>query len=258
MTTTDLHARMDGPEGAPVLLLSNSLGTALEVWDGQMDAFTRSFRVLRYDTRGHGRSPVLDGPYKIDDLGRDVVELMDRFAVERASFCGLSLGGLTGMWLASSVPERLDHLVLCCTAERFAPADTWIERARAVRSDGMEAVADVVIDRWFTQGFRSSSADTVDTVRRMLLSTPSEGYARCCEALIEADLSDGLGSIAAPTLVIGGLHDPVSPPDKTRELAAAIPSGRAELLDAAHLANVERPAQFTSAVLDHLTRADVR
>jgi 3-oxoadipate enol-lactonase len=199
-STVPLHHILDGPEGAPVIVLANSLGTTLSMWDDQAPALQTRFRLLRYDHRGHGSSPVPPGPYMIEDLGRDVLALLEQLGIDRVSFCGLSLGGMVGMWLASEVPERIDRLVLCCTAARFAPG-AYDSRAR---TDGVTEIADNVLERWFTPAFRASQRDVVEWARRMLHETPAEGYAGCCEAVRDADLRSRLSDIRAPTLVIAG------------------------------------------------------
>ncbi|HVS06301.1 MAG TPA: alpha/beta fold hydrolase, partial [Candidatus Dormibacteraeota bacterium] len=150
----DLNYSVDGPPGAPVLVLSHALGLSLAQWDPQVAPLSQAFRVVRYDHRGHGGSPVPPGPYTIEELGRDTVNLLDRLGLDRVSFCGLSLGGMVGMWIASAAPERIDRLVLCCTAARMPRPDDFAERARTVRENGMEAIADLAIGRWFTRGFR--------------------------------------------------------------------------------------------------------
>ena len=258
MTTgsaVDLHHLFEGPEDAPVLVLSNSLGTTLRMWDEQAPALSERFRLLRYDHRGHGGSPVPLGPYDIEDLGRDDLVLLDRLEVERFSFCGLSIGGMVGMWLAGEAPERVERLVLCCTSARFAP-ETFDSRARTVRAEGVSAIADAVVERWFTPAFREKRPEIAERARRMLLDTPDEGYASCCEAVRDADLGDRLGAISAPTLVIAGADDPAAPPDQAELIRASIPDASLEVIpDAAHLANVEQPEAITKAILDHLRRS---
>jgi 3-oxoadipate enol-lactonase len=252
-STVDVHHFLEGPEGAPVLVLSNSLGTTLAMWDEQVPALSESFRLLRYDHRGHGGSPVPPGPYRIEGLGRDVLVLLDRLEVERFSFCGLSIGGMVGMWLAGEAPERVERLVLCCTSGRFAP-EAYDSRARTVRADGVGAVADAVLERWFTPAFRASRPDVVEWARRMLLGTPAEGYAGCCEAVRDADLADRLGAIRAPTLVIAGADDPAAPPDQAEFIRDSIPDASLEVIpEAAHLANIEQPEAVTRTILDHLS-----
>jgi 3-oxoadipate enol-lactonase len=256
MTTgsaVEVHHLLEGPEDAPVLVLSNSLGTTLEMWDEQAPALSERFRLLRYDHRGHGGSTVPPGPYKIEDLGRDVLVLLDRLEVERFSFCGLSLGGMVGMWLASEAPELVERLVLCCTSARFAP-DTFDSRARTVRADGVGAIADAVVERWFTPAFREGRPEIAEWARRMLLETPDEGYAGCCEAVRDADLSDTLGTISASALVIAGADDPAAPPDQAESIRDSIPGASLQVVsEAAHLANIEQPEAVTQAILDHLS-----
>jgi 3-oxoadipate enol-lactonase / 4-carboxymuconolactone decarboxylase len=251
-STVPLHHILDGPEGAPVIILANSLGTTLRMWDGQAPKLSSRFRLLRYDHRGHGGSPVSPGPYTIEDLGRDVLALLDRLGIERASFCGLSLGGMVGMWLASEAPERIERLVLCCTLARFAP-EVFDARARMVRAAGVAEIADDVLERWFTPAFRASQGGVVEWARRMLLETPAEGYAGCCEAVRDTDLRRRLGAISAPTLVIAGADDPAAPPEQAKLICDSIPHARLVVIEqAAHLANVEQPKALTSALLDHL------
>jgi 3-oxoadipate enol-lactonase len=249
----EVHHLLEGPEDAPVLVLSNSLGTTLEMWDEQTPVLSERFRLLRYDHRGHGGSTVPPGPYKIEDLGRDVLVLLDRLEVERFSFCGLSLGGMVGMWLASEAPELVERLVLCCTSARFAP-DTFDSRARTVRADGVGAIADAVVERWFTPAFREGRPEIAEWARRMLLEMPDEGYAGCCEAVRDADLSDTLGTISASALVIAGADDPAAPPDQAESIRDSIPGASLQVVsEAAHLANIEQPEAVTQAILDHLS-----
>ena len=251
--TVALHHLPEGPEDAPVLVMANSLGTTLHVWDEQAPALRESFRLLRYDHRGHGGSPVPPGPYKMEDLGRDVLALLDRSGIERFSFCGLSIGGVVGMWLASEAPERVERLVLCCTSARFEPPEAWTERAETVRAKGVGAIADAVLGRWFTPPFRESRPDVVEWADRMLRSTPAEGYAGCCEALRDADMRERLGGIRAPTLVIAGADDPAAPVDRAELIRDSISGARLEVIpQAAHIANVEQPEAVTRAILDHL------
>lgn len=251
--TVRVHHRLEGPEDAPLVVLSNSLGTTHAMWDRQAEALSARFRVLRYDTRGHGDSPVPPGPYSMADLGGDVIELLDGLGLERASFCGLSIGGMTGLWLAVNAPERLDRLVLCSTTAHLPPRDAWLERAALVRAEGTAAVADSVLGRWFTPGFAEHEPAAVGRVREMLLSTPAEGYAACCEAIAEHDLRAELGGITAPTLVIAGEDDPATPPEHGRRLEGGIPGARLLVVpDARHLANVEQPEAITRAIDGHL------
>jgi 3-oxoadipate enol-lactonase / 4-carboxymuconolactone decarboxylase len=250
--TLELYHLLEGPEDAPALVLANSLGTTLRVWDDQAPALQAHFRLLRYDHRGHGDSPAPPGPYEIEDLGRDLLVLLDRLEIERVSFCGISIGGMVGMWLASESPERVERLVLCCTSARLAP-DTYDSRARTVRADGVGAIADKVLERWFTPAFRERRPETVEWAGRMLRATPAEGYAGCCEAIRDMDLRNRLGEIRAPTLVIAGADDPAIPPDHAELIRDSVPGARLLVVPrAAHLANVEQPGTVTQAIVDHL------
>jgi 3-oxoadipate enol-lactonase len=249
-----VHHVVTGPADAPALVLSNSLGADLGMWDPQAEALAERFRLVRYDTRGHGASPVPDGPYAIDHLGQDLLALLDHLAIERAHLAGLSLGGMTGMWLAINAPERLDRLVLLCTSARLGPPETWRERAETVRAQGTEAVADAGVGRWLTERFRAEHPDTAAWLRTMIAATPDAGYAACCAVIEHMDLTSGLPGISAPTLMIAGAQDPSTPPEPhARQIAAAIPGARLEVLDpAAHLVNVERPGAVNRLILEHL------
>jgi 3-oxoadipate enol-lactonase len=250
----DLYHRFEGREHLPVLVLSNSLGTALEMWDDQAGPLAEHFRLLRFDSRGHGRSAVPRGPYSIDELGRDALELLDRLGLERVSFCGLSMGGMTALWLAIHAPERIDRLALCSTSAHMPPRSAWIERAEAVRAEGMEAVADASIERWFSEEGRTERPEAVERVRQDLLATPAEGYAASCEAIADHDLRAGLGRIRAPTLVIVGDEDPSAPPPQAQVIADGVEDARlVEIERARHLLNVEHPDRVTELLIDHLT-----
>ena len=241
-----MNYRIDG-RGDRVVVLSGSLGSTLAMWDPQVRALAVRFRVLRYDHPGHGESPLLEAR-SVAALANELRLLLDDLAIERFSFCGLSLGGAVGMQLALDVPERVERLVLCSASGRFATPDTWQVRADTVRQDGLEAIADVVLERWFTPGF----AD-VRRYREMLLSTPAEGYARCCEAVRDWDARGTLSGMSAPVLAIAGREDPSTPPADLRAIADEIPDARLIVVDAArHLLNVERAAEFNGAVLAYL------
>jgi 3-oxoadipate enol-lactonase len=237
---------LDGPEGAPAVVLAGSLGTTRAMWEPQLDALGH-FRVLRYDHPGHGESPVVpvDG---VTGLAREVVALLDRRQIASASFCGLSLGGAVGMQLAVDAPERLERLVLACTSARFGPPEFWQERADLVRREGVAAVADVVLERWFTPAYPD-----VQRFREMFLATDLESYAQCCEAIRDWDARDALHAVRTPTLVISAADDPSTPPEHQALIAAAVPGARLETIeDARHLANVERPDPFNSLLLSFL------
>jgi 3-oxoadipate enol-lactonase len=249
-----LFYRLDGPPEAPVLMLSNSLGTELGMWSSQLPHFAGRFRVLRYDGRGHGRSEVLPGPYSIADLGRDALALLDALGVGRVRFCGLSMGGMVGMWLGTHEPERIDRLVLCNTSAQLGTPETWNSRIELVCRAGMQAVAPMVIERWFTADFRARAPQAVERIRSMLLATSPDGYAACCAALRDMDQLEAIGSIQAPTLVVVGTQDPATPPDHGRAIAGRIPRATLVELEAAHLSNIEAADRFTAAVLDFLDR----
>jgi 3-oxoadipate enol-lactonase len=247
-----LHHRLDGPDDAQVLVLSNSIGTTFELWDAQVPAFAGRFRTLHYDQLGHGRSEVPPGPYTVELLGRELLALLDELAIRRFSFCGLSLGGAVGMWLGANAGDRLDRLVLAGTSAYFGPPERWIERAEIVRAQGIEPLAEATMGRWFTPAY----AD-VAVFRDRFVATPPEGYAACCEALRDWDFRSELGSVSAPTLVLVGAADPATPPDQAQLIADGIPGARvAVIADAAHLLNVEQPDAFNAAALAHLTEEE--
>jgi 3-oxoadipate enol-lactonase len=246
------NCRFDGPERAPVVVLSNSLGTNLSMWEEQMPALTKRFRVLRYDTRGHGGSSVTQGPYTIAQLGRDLVGLLDALKIQRAHFCGLSLGGVTGMWLGVNAADRIDRLVLCNTAPKIYTHEVWNTRIENVRKGGLESIADAVIGGWLSQSFRDREPAAAARMRAMLTSTPAEGYIGCCAAIRDSDQRDAIRGIKSPTLIISGTHDKATPPSEGRKMAEAIASARFVELDAAHISNVERAESFTSTLTGFL------
>ena len=248
-----IYYELEGRDDAPVLVLSNSLGTTLDMWAPQMPALLQHFRVLRHDARGHGRSDVTPGPYTIAQLGGDVLALMDHLGIHRAHFCGLSMGGMIGMWLGTHHAGRLDRLVLCNTAAKIGSPDTWNPRIAKVEAEGMASVVDLVLERWFTEGFRQRSPQQVDVVRSMLLDTAPAGYSANCAAVRDMDQRNEIASISVPTLVIAGTHDGSTPAADGRAVADAIPGARYVELDAAHLSNWEQSEQFTQALLGFLT-----
>jgi 3-oxoadipate enol-lactonase len=248
----DLAYDVTGAPDAPPVALAGSLGTTRAIWDRQLPALSGA-RVIRCDHRGHGASPAPPGPYTIEDLGCDLLQLLDRLKVARASVCGISLGGMVGMWLAANAPERVDRLVVICSSAHLPPASDWHARARAVLTAGdTGTIADAVLGRWLTPAFRATHRATADGLRRMLAGVPPAGYAACCAAIAAMDLRPRLGAIRAPTLVIAGAEDPATPPDHGSRIAAAIPDARLEIVQAAHLANVERPEAVSRLLADHL------
>ena len=241
-----LSYRIEG-EGDGTVVLSGSLGSTIAMWDLQVPALTNDFRVLRYDHPGHGRSAPAESA-SIESFAEQLVTLLDELGLDRVHFCGLSLGGAVGMALARDSPERIERLVLCCTALRFATPESWDDRAQTVRSEGVEAIADAVLERWFTPGF----ADVL-RYREMLVSTPAEGYARCCDALRAWDARGTLGSVLAPTLAIAGADDPSTPAAELEAIVAEIAGAQLHVIDGVrHFVNVERPDAFNNVLLEHL------
>ena len=235
------------PRGEP-LLFSNSLSTTHELWRPQLEAVGATFRIIRYDTRGHGASDVPGGDYTIEMLGQDALAILDAAGVERAHVCGLSLGGLTAMWLGVHAPERIRSLILSSTAARIGSVSMWQERIDQVRSAGVPSLADAAMARWFTAAYRAAHPEVVSVYHRMLAATPADGYVGCSAAIRDADLRDAIAAIAAPTLVIVGREDPVTPPSDAEDIRARIAGARVEILDAAHTANVEQARAFNDLV----------
>ncbi len=255
VTTGDgcrLHYRFDGPEGAPLLLLSNSLGTTMAMWEPQMADFSRSYHVLRYDIRGHGASDAPVGAYSIDRLGRDVVELLDALEIPAAHFCGLSLGGMVGQWLGYREPARVKRLILANTSAYMGPPANWDSRIQLVLRDGMASLAEASVARWFTPEFPHINAGAIAPIIEGLRATNPAGYAGCCAAIRDMDMRRAGTLNEMPTLVIGGLRDPATPKGDSEALAAAIPGARIAFLDAAHLSNVEQPDAFGRLVAEFL------
>jgi 3-oxoadipate enol-lactonase / 4-carboxymuconolactone decarboxylase len=252
-----LHYRVDGPDGAPWLVLLNSIGTGTAMWEPCVGPLAERHRVLRVDARGHGGSPPSpprDRPQTLADLAADVLDVLDDVGAGRAHLAGVSLGGMTGMWLAIHHPERIGRLALVCTSANMDAAPMWADRARTVRSTGStEGIADQVVARWITPGLAERDPVLLASLRGMLTGTDAESYAQCGEAIGAMDLVPDLGRIAAPTLVVGALQDPATPPEHQRTIAAYIPGARLELLDdCAHIAPCEQPGALTALLLAHL------
>jgi 3-oxoadipate enol-lactonase len=255
MTATAVSWTAEGPEGAPVVLLSNSLGATRGMWDAQVPALAERYRVLTYDTRGHGESPTPEGPWSLDDLVDDVVALLDEAGAPRAHVVGLSLGGMTAMRLAAREPARVHRLAVLCTSA-LVDGGPYAERAAAARRDGTASLAPAVVSRWLTPSFAAAHPQEVARLEAMVAGADDEGYARCCEVLATLDLRADLPRIAAPTLVVSGAEDPALPPDHQRAIADGIANAELQSFSpAAHLANVERPLQVTGALLGHLDAA---
>jgi 3-oxoadipate enol-lactonase len=245
------HYELGGSAG-PVLVFCNSLGTDFSMWDAQVASLGRHFRILRYDTRGQGQSSVT-ADSTIAQLGRDVVDLLDTLKLERVHFCGLSMGGMIGIWLGVNAPQRLHRLILCNTAARIGSAEMWNARIAAVRKDGMKLVAAAVMERWFTAEFRAASPERVAKAQAMLENAPPAGYAACCAAIRDMDQRDTVGQIKTPTLILYGAQDRVTPPEDAKFLQQRIQGSVKVELNAAHLSNVEQPDAFTDAVSSFLS-----
>ncbi len=254
MSSPALHHELIGAPDAPVVILGNSLGTNLSMWQPQLASLSRSFRVVTFDQRGHGDSPVPPGPYTIAQLGADVISLMDQLGIQRASYVGLSIGGMAGIWLGAHVPQRLDRLVLMCTSAHAPPASRWHERAAAVRAARTTAViADAVVERWFTPAWAAAHPDRVGAHRAMIVATDPDGYSACCEAIAEMDLRGDLPRVAVPTLVISAADDLALPPEHQRLIADSVPGARFQsVADAAHIASAEQPDVVNRLIEEHL------
>lgn len=248
-----LSYSVEGPVDAPVLLLSNSIGTTSALWDRQAGPFAKAFRVVRYDTRGHGRSSVPPGDYTMDRLGRDALAVLDAAGAAHAHVCGISLGGITAMWLGLHAPERVGRLVLANTGARVGTVEMWQQRIALIRANGMAAVAEATPSRWFTENFRRQRPEVVAEFTAMVAACPADGYAGCGAAIRDADLREDVQRITAPALVITGTADPATPPSEGEFLCSRISGARRLELEAAHLSNVEAADAFTAGVLQFLT-----
>ena len=247
-----LHYELQGPQAAPVLVFSHSLGANFSMWDPQAAEFKKRFRVLPYDTRGHGQSSATPGPYSIEQLGRDVLALLDALKLDRVHFCGLSMGGMIGMWLGAKAPERLHRLILCNTGARIGTVESWNTRILAVQKGGMSSVSAAIIERWFTPGFRERVPDTIAKTKKVIEDTNVAGYVACCTAVRDFDGHPLLGTIRTPTLVIAGAEDRATPPEDGRFLAEHIPGARHAELNAAHLSNLEDRETFNREIASFL------
>lgn len=251
MTGVSLYYRLDGPEYGPVVMLSNSLAADLTMWDHQVPALNSSgYRVLRYDTRGHGRSAVPEGPYTLEVLTADAISLMDFLGLGKVHFCGLSMGGMVGQMLGAIYGSRLESLVISSTAAHISPREMWDERIRAVREQGMSAVADATIERWFTGSGRERLGLEVGKIRTVILATPAEGYCACCAAIRDMDLRDMIRSITNRTLLMVGEQDQGTPVSSAEFIHRNIPSSDLRVIPgAAHFVNIEQSAAFNDLLL---------
>ena len=247
-----IHAELEGPQSAPVLMLSNSLGTDLHMWDAQTGPLTRHFRLLRYDRRGHGKSDAPRGPYTMERLGRDALGVLDGLGIQKINWCGLSMGGMIGMWLGANAAERIDRLILSNTAAHFPDPTAWDARIKMVRDVGLAGIVDSNMERWFTKGFRERAPQTIARMREMFVGTSIEGYIGCGEAIRDMDHRPLLPRIATPTLVIAGRHDPATTLEAGEYIKDHVPGARIAVLEAAHISNLEQPQAYADTVLGFL------
>jgi 3-oxoadipate enol-lactonase len=247
-----IHVEVEGPQDAPVLMLSNSLGTNLHMWDEQVGPFTRSFRLVRYDRRGHGQSSVPKGPYTMQRLGRDVVNVLDGLGVQKINWCGLSMGGMVGMWLGANAANRIEKLILSNTAAYFPDRTAWDGRIKLVREKGLAGIVDANMERWFTKDFRQRSPSAMAKMREIFLATKIDGYVGCGEAIRDMDHRPLLSKISAPTLVIAGKYDPATTLEAGEFIKEHIPRAKLAVLAAAHISNLEQPQVYADTVSEFL------
>jgi len=249
-----LNVSVEGRDGGPTIMLSNSLGTTMQMWEPQMAALTKLYRVVRYDRRGHGKSGAPAGPYSMERFGKDVLAILDDLNIEKVHWCGLSMGGMVGQWLGANAPQRIEKLILANTSCYYPDPTNWLNRIKAVNEGGLAAIADTVIAAWLTADYREREPQITARLKAMLLATPAQGYVACCEALSKLDQRDLLPRITAPTLVIAGRHDMATPVEASVFIRSNIPNASMTLLDAAHISNVEQSHNFTEAVVGFLTQ----
>ncbi|MGD9838790.1 MAG: 3-oxoadipate enol-lactonase [Afipia sp.] len=249
-----LNVSVEGRDGGPTIMLSNSLGATMQMWEPQMAALTKLYRVVRYDRRGHGKSGVPAGPYSMERFGKDVLAILDDLNIEKIHWCGLSMGGMVGQWLGANAPERIEKLILANTSCYYPDPTNWLNRIKAVKESGIASIADAVIAAWLTADFREREPQITQRMKAMLIASPVEGYIACCEALSTLDQRDLLPRITAPTLVIAGRHDMSTPVEASVFIRSHIPNASMTLLDAAHISNVEQSHNFTEAVVGFLTQ----
>lgn len=247
-TDTEIHFETEGDARLPALMFCNSLGTDWRMWQPQADSLRGQFRVIRYDTRGHGQSAAPPGPYSLAQLGRDALALLDHLDIERTHFCGISMGGATAQWLGIHAPQRLRKLVIANSAARIGTGAGWRERAALARREGLDGIADGAPGRWFTPEFVARDPQTVAALADTLRTGSAEGYAACCEALAVADLRAQLPSIAVPTLIIAGAADPVTTVADALAMQALIPGAELATLAASHISNIEAAPAFSQAL----------
>jgi 3-oxoadipate enol-lactonase len=249
-----LNVVVEGRDGGPTLMLSNSLGTTLQMWEPQMAALTKVFRVIRYDRRGHGKSDVGTLPYSMERFGRDVLAILDDLNIEKTHWCGLSMGGMVGQWLGANAPQRFEKMILANTSSYYPDPTNWDNRIKALNEGGFNAIANGVMNAWFTADFQEREPQTVARMKAMLTATPMQGYLACCQALRTLDQRALLPQISNQVLVIAGRHDPATPLAAGEFIRSQIPRANLTILDAAHISNVEQPHAFTDAVTGFLTQ----
>lgn len=247
-----LHYQTFGDPQKPVLIFSNSLGTNYGMWQKQFNYFKQHYFVICYDTRGHGASSAPQCGYTIDQLGEDVIQLMDHLKISKAAFCGISMGGLTGQWLAIQYPERFNHVIIANTAAKIGQVQAWLDRAKLVGEQGLEPIAHTAASRWFTQHFIQQSHEVVETLSADLAAGSAAGYASCCEALAYADLRDELVNIQIPVLIITGQQDPVTTVTDGQFMQERIAHAKLVEIDASHISNIEQPEDFNQAIKEFL------
>lgn len=245
---TQIHYQLSGDPAHPALLFSNSLGTDLSMWDAQTQALSDDFFIIRYDTRGHGSSSRDGDPFSLDTLGLDVLALMNHLSVSQVNFCGISMGGLIGQWLALHAPEKFSRLVIANTAAKIGNEESWTTRANTVLDSGMDPIADTAALRWFTPAFCTEELDLVSNMIEALRYMDAKQYAYCCLALASTDFTNQLNRITTPTLVIAGEFDPVTTVTDAKYLHQSIAGSTLAVLPASHLSNVEKPDAFNNAL----------
>ena len=251
---TPINVSIEGKAGAPVLMFSNSLGTDLHMWDEQAKAFAKDYQVVRYDQRGHGKSGAPAGPYSIERLGRDVLSILNALDMPRVTYCGLSMGGMTGMWLARTAPDRFERMIFSNTAPKSQTPDSWNTRVGMVRAKGLDAIADAVMGIWFTQEFREKDPKTIARMRAMMTSHDPIGYVGCCAAIRDMDQRWAIGDIKLPSLIIAGRGDKATPLADSEFMADRIAGAELVVLEAGHISNIEQGAAFTAALEKFLAK----
>jgi 3-oxoadipate enol-lactonase len=247
-----LNVQVDGAEGAPVLMLSNSLGTNLHMWDDQVPEWSKHFRVVRYDRRGHGKSGVSKGPYSFDRFGRDILAIIDALKIKKINWCGLSMGGMDGQWLGANAPDRVEKLILSNTNFYYADKQPWADRIKFVKEKGLRELVGPNMERWFTADFRARAPQAIARMTEMFVATPADGYIACVEAIRDMDFRASNPRVTTPTLVIVGKHDPATPPAAGEEIQRQIKGAKLAVVDGAHIANLEQPKAYTEIVLNFL------